>query len=323
MNLANTILYVRRYTVHICICLLIGLVFALSTYHRPNMDGLMNNFQQFAADQFVKMKVSLISELENLNPDNITDASEQEVVKFKHYEFNATLSEWIYGCLDIFNEVAVEIGMAWWMTSGTLLGSYRHHAKIPWDGDMDIMADGANMSLFRTTFRQKVKNGSIKGFGLSAGSMPWDKVYFTKSTFKNGKPWGYPFVDIFWFYDNGTHISSKTYPTIAKKRILPLTTRPFGKKKYPSPRDPVDYLNNIYGTTDWNRECVSGGWDYAHEKYKPTSHKGTIKCAKLLKSFPFVRHIRGPGDSYCKEEQVMGGKVLSSFVRSAKDIPVC
>ena len=38
-------------------------------------------------------------------------------VKFKHYEFNATLSEWIYGCLDIFNEVAVEIGMAWWMTS--------------------------------------------------------------------------------------------------------------------------------------------------------------------------------------------------------------
>ena len=73
------ILYVRRYTVHICICLLIGLVFALSTYHRPNMDGLMNNFQQFAADQFVKMKVSLISELENLNPDNITDASEQEV----------------------------------------------------------------------------------------------------------------------------------------------------------------------------------------------------------------------------------------------------
>ena len=103
---------------------------------------------------------------------------------------------------------------------------------------------------------------------------------------------------------------------------MPLTSRPLGTKKYPAPHDPLDWLNRNYGS-GWTRSCSTGGFDYVAEKRKPDEIIGRVKCAALLKWFPFVRHIRGPGDAYCKEELMFKGRVISSFVRSAKDIPVC
>ena len=104
--------------------------------------------------------------------------------------------------------------------------------------------------------------------------------------------------------------------------ILPITLRPFGKKNYPSPHDPLHWLNTDYGK-DWQKNCSTATWDYLNEGYTPKHMRVTVKCASLLKLFPFVRHIRGPADSYCKEELVFQGKVLNTFVRSAKGIPTC
>ena len=35
------------------------------------------------------------------------------------------------------------INATYFMASGTLLGSYRHHGRIPWDDDADLMVDKA------------------------------------------------------------------------------------------------------------------------------------------------------------------------------------
>ena len=57
------------------------------SYHTPNMDGLFENITKLASDQIAKMKMNLISEQESLedhailNPDNITDAPEEELSK--------------------------------------------------------------------------------------------------------------------------------------------------------------------------------------------------------------------------------------------------
>ena len=150
---------------------------------------------------------------------------------------------------------------------------------------------------------------------------PRDKLY-ADTNIDNRKPWGAPFVDIFWYTDNGSHVSASQTPTMSWEEILPLTFRPLGKKNYPAPHDARNLLNTMYGK-DWTRNCVSAGWDHLHARPKPKNMTITVECAALLKVYPFVRHIRGPGDAYCKEELMFQGRVVSTFVRSAKDIPVC
>ena len=233
---------------------------------------------------------------------------------------NQTMLDWFYGFLDVFQEVADDLGMVWWITSGTLMGSYRHHAKIPWDGDIDVLAPRSRKYDFREAFKQQIANGSFQGYGINTGYLHWDKIY-AKTGIKPKKPWSYPFLDIFWYTNNGTHVDASQNPEMAWSKILPLTLRPLGTKKYPAPHEPLDWLNRNYGT-DWMRNCATG-YDYVAEKQRPKEKKGEVKCAALLKWFPFVRHIRGSGDAYCKEELMFKGRVISSFVRSAKDIPVC
>ena len=148
-----------------------------------------------------------------------------------------------------------------------------------------------------------------------------DKLY-SINNIRNNQRWGSPFVDIFWYDVNGTKVSARSYSTMTWKQILPLSFRPLGKRTVPAPYDPVDYLNRMYGS-NWRKDCSSGAYDYLHERVKPKEFRVTIKCAALLNTFPFVRHIQGPADLYCKEELVFKERVLSTYVRSAKNIPVC
>ena len=38
-------------------------------------------------------------------------------VKYQSYVLNQTMLDWFYGCLDVFQEVADDLGMVWWITS--------------------------------------------------------------------------------------------------------------------------------------------------------------------------------------------------------------
>ena len=66
---------------------------------------------------------------------------------------------------------------------------------------------------------------------------------------------------------------------MAWSKILPLTLRPLGTKKYPAPHDPLDWLNRNYGT-DWMRNCATGGYDYVAEKQRPKEKKRRSKMCR-------------------------------------------
>ena len=144
-----------------------------------------------------------------------------------------------------------------------------------------------------------------------------------------------PFLDVFYWKEDKKYIWEDKYETkkSLKTDVFPVVYRPFGKKKYPAPRDPRAFLTNTIGTRrflgKWVRDfnqaniCATGGYDYILGRYKNKTDTARVFCAELLSYFPFVRHTRGPGGAYCQEDLVVNGTVVSTFVRSSQSIPIC
>ena len=139
--------------------------------------------------------------------------------------------------------------------------------------------------------------------------------------------WRTPYLDIYFYNEDDTHILLEHGEKHKKTDTFPLLNRPFGNRMRPCPRDPRAFLKSTYlryGQFNMEAMCYTHYYDYMQTKEKPKEDMNMlVPCASLLNYFPFVQHSRGPGSAYCKEELVFKGEVLSTFVRSARNISVC
>ena len=130
-------------------------------------------------------------------------------------------------------------------------------------------------------------------------------------------------MDISYFQQNSTHVFGQGFPATPKSHVFPLSKRPFQGKLVQAPRDPRRVLSSILegsSTGDFQAERVCRGAKVNQEKVASVP---SVPCSGLIHKFPFVRHMRSGGGSYCKEELVYRGKVLSVFYRCSMNIPVC
>ena len=117
-----------------------------------------------------------------------------------------------------------------------------------------------------------------------------------------------------------------------KSEVFPLVRRPFEGRLYPGPRDVRSFLTRSKDFTkeikdnkgkrrvfDADASCFLGAYKYLDSRDKPKDDVVRKNCYMLTSAFPFVKFVRGPGSSYCKEDLMLNG----SFVRSAENIPVC
>ena len=222
---------------------------------------------------------------------------------------NATEYKWYMEVISTFKNVCDANGIVYMLYGGSVFGAYRHHGFVPWDEDFDVLVNASQ----RQTLN-KVLN-SVPGYGLVTNNhFQWK--FYSKVLGIPSNSWKWPFVDIFFFDYNETHVYDVTlkvpgyfYP---RSVLLPIRQGIFETLIMPVPNDMDSYIKTIH-------DCESNHWDYRKEKGLRTT---SIPCKILYSVYAFVFRFRIGYDDF--EELRLNNKTLylvrtpSSLVKARK-----
>lgn len=209
-----------------------------------------------------------------------------------------------------FVELVTAHNLTYFLYSGTLLGSYRHHGIIPWDDDMDVMMNISDKPIIRRVLSSRLPNYLLN----DKQGKRW-KFFSTLSRPIPGISWSWPYLDISFFGENQTHIwdsdpafkSSYTFP---KEDVFPLYNRPFMDSMLPAPRDTARFLGGRYSMT----ECKSNTYDHRMERFVSMFMRKSIPCETLKDIYPMVSHKPLKGGA-TNETLIFKGNIVRWFVR--------
>lgn len=187
--------------------------------------------------------------------------------------------------LRLFKDVCVKEKISFMLYGGSLLGSYRHHGKIPWDDDVDVLVG----SKFKKRLRQILETESDWSNFLSVqtNTLSQWKVYR-----KADDHW--PFIDVFFYDENQTHLwdTAPQYQgrfVYHKKDVFPFKFRLFNGLCMPVPKNIRVILEQNY---DVDR-CQSPSFNHFTNSRIPSKRRLNLPCNQLYAWFPFVFHNAG------------------------------
>jgi len=181
----------------------------------------------------------------------------------------------------VLNELS-RLNVTYFMNGGTLLGSYRHHGRIPWDDDVDLILNSSDKQLI-----WRLMTALKPDYGLFLRRYVW-KVYPRR----HGrtvplKPFRWPLVDLFFFVVNETHLWNEMpwwqHECWPRSTVFPLRPRPFGGFHIPAPCDVESALAVLYDTN----VCVSCSKSHAYDLSMPW-RPVTVPCFTLAHRHPMV-----------------------------------
>ena len=126
--------------------------------------------------------------------------------------------------VDAFSNALTRAGIPFFMYSGTLIGSWRHHGLIPWDDDVDFAVPlGLKKNVSQILNRLKPQ------FILNDDQKIRWKFYSSQARKISSQSWKFPFLDINFYDLNDTHVWDedvehfKIY-NFPKEVVFPLTS---------------------------------------------------------------------------------------------------
>ncbi|CAF3810476.1 unnamed protein product [Adineta steineri] len=185
--------------------------------------------------------------------------------------------------LMIIDRICRENKITYFIIYGTLLGSLRHHDIIPWDDDLDIMVPNDKRKILNNEFKKIDK--TLIGFASYNSRLPeweYDKLYYNITRIAGKKKWHFPFVDIFFYEQNQTHLWALISPEkpFRTRYIFPLILRPLGYLWVPAPRKPKRLFK-----LDPFEQCKTSFWNHSSENFQKSV---IVECNRLKDIYPFV-----------------------------------
>lgn len=217
----------------------------------------------------------------------------------------------LLACLHELARSLTTAGIEFFMYGGTLLGSYRHHGIIPWDDDADVMV---NLSRAHEVERAL---GARPGYELHTRDPVRYKFYARFGSPIADRQWRWPFVDICFFGDNGTHVydvdpfyrGSFVY---RREDVFPLVRRPLDSLLLPAPRNTRAVVETNYDPS----VCSTITWSHRREAAVGEDDRRAVVCARLHNVYPFVFRGGGGGGggAASKESLRIAGETIRVFV---------
>lgn len=180
-------------------------------------------------------------------------------------------------CMDLLRMMLVLLGkekIAFTLTHGTLLGSLRHLDLVPWDDDVDIIVDSAYIDRVRSAVTRA--NWDLAYVNISN----YIKVFHKSSPEVKAGTAKYPFVDVFFYTRNRTHLLGSLWGVKSAYRqvdFYPLKLRPLGKYWFPVPHNPSKVLEGTR-ITNFRTRCMFGGFNHKNSTKRKIMN---VNCSQL------------------------------------------
>ncbi|OWF48402.1 uncharacterized protein LOC110453106 [Mizuhopecten yessoensis] len=201
-----------------------------------------------------------------------------------------------------FSNALKKANVTFMLYGGTLIGAHRHHTMIPWDDDIDVLVNGSQKDAMSRALE------SLPKYTLYRPPLVQWK-FFSKNITRTKRPFAWPYIDIFFFGENETHIWDKAHRytqlyVFRKVDVFPLQFKPYQGSLQPVPCNSPHVLSRTYDPT----LCTTSSYTHKAERPKDPETRKTVKCQSLYRKFPFVfRETRG---NYVMETVKVGDCIL-------------
>ena len=215
--------------------------------------------------------------------------------------------------LKVCTKTLTKNNITFFMTAGTLLGSYMHHGMIPWDDDLDlILPMSEKVRIYAALLELQPKYKILKVY-------PRWKFFSNESIKFKRYGWAWPFIDLVFYADHGGYIQevdNLRREKFDKSSVFPLIKRPYFDLFLPAPRNTSSYLKKQYSLD----KCVTNKWNHSSEQPTPKYSHKQIDCKLLHFSHPFVfRSKLHSRNSNCINESLWVANCLVSWALIAMD----
>ena len=209
--------------------------------------------------------------------------------------------------LEVFSKTMEMYNITYSIDGGSLLGIYRHHGPIPWDDDFDVIVNIDQKNMVNKALDTLKADYVLTKWHGKEGRWKLYSKEDSKQTYEK-KNWRWPFLDIFWFKENGTYIHDVLKGNdLSREHFYPLRKRPFGHLNIYAPCNVAAKLK--VNKIDWNF-CVSNRYNHRKEVYIK-GPLAKVPCEKLYQYYPFVKRYKNKDGTL--EHLVAQNKTMSSY----------